>query len=1254
MAIRWFAGPPRGRGWLFFYRYTTTLDKWLLTLGAGFAVASGVLSPVVPIAIVGRVVDAPDNTQTIATAARDLACTAACLFVVEYVASLFFRYAAERQARRLRSEAFRRLLRLDMAWHDKISTPHKTATLVSTQTIRMIQHAMGESMCQLMFAATQTIAALVFAAHHGARASCVLALLMSVGVTFVITALSAATDSTATRRLKELDALTTTTLSGIRAIASLNVHDKAATTANHLRRLAQSALIKDVVERTALTTLLITALSAAAADTSTPKKSLVQLDMLIEKSDLFYALVGSSAAFVAALKITVLYRPLRDAVHTAQRLFEILKTTPAVNSTSYNIAHPTACKGSIEFKDVQWAHPADLEKPLVQGLSLSIAAHETVAVVNKDPVAVDAIISLVQRLYNAQHGEISFDGKDIEDLNLRWLRRQIGLVASRPFLLDATILDNIMAGGESATREQAIAAAQLVGLHDFIMALPQQYDTRVGMATTTNELPIVQQQLLALARALAQEPKILIVEELAEDIAPVQCRREMDKELGRVLAFLKNTTPVTTLVVTNRPNSAAAHRADKIVVVDGGRVVESGTHAELMRMSKGVYKSDYESQASAEEHSATPVSSRTEERGTPRAGDSCMTTSPFSSILDVVRLLPNLFEWTLCIVVACAMVVAAVIIVALVVSNTIMTAPIATAYVQWLQLGDQQHALSNADSTVKWYIASAVGALLRIRSVILLLTCLEIKVVTHARDLHYRALLHQSRQFFIEQDHSPNALTAQLNTQSAAVASVIGMEFGVSLVGVSSLAGAIVVPILTMHGVSAALWVLILSGVYLIIQRRLVVQHVRRKDPQSHFSSDTFVLNHLTHIRSVVALNLEEISANAFFELVYKPIDHREKHEYAFNKGLSASMLTALWAMVLWNGALPTVAQEELPPLSALSNTIPVAVALTTAMVVSQLCAVAMVRTAENYQSSAQAMACISALQASTVDDKVGACPSSAEGRIEFRDVTFDGAAGLKNISFTVEPGETVAICSTSNDSLHQLVDTLERLKAPLSGDVLFDRHDIQTLSTSWLRDQIGIITRGEASVLSTPSTPVLFPGTIAENISYGMRHKPSQRKVEAVATLVGANRSITTRPKQYDMDVSRNSELITNDLAQRLAIARVLIKDPRVLIIDETGLNHTEAKLDRYYPVPIPKSPYRTTIVLSHRVSTLVEADKICVIHEGRVAEQGTHHELLANGVLYRTLLGLSSVGDESSGRTGEDSPVGKRTFLRRLFGLE
>ncbi|HZW62118.1 MAG TPA: ABC transporter ATP-binding protein [Flavobacteriaceae bacterium] len=304
--------------------------------------------------------------------------------------------------------------------------------------------------------------------------------------------------------------------------------------------------------------------------------------------------LGDLTAFI--MMIPMLFRPLRqiaDKFNTlqmgmvaAERVFKVLDTTSHIdNNGTLKVAK---LKGDIEFKNVRFSYVENEE--VLKGISLKVNPGETIAIVGATGAGKSTIINLLNRFYDIQSGEILIDHINIKEIDLPSLRKQIAVVLQDVFLFADTILNNITLNNSSITEAQVIAAAKEIGIHDFIMSLPNGYHYNVkerGVMLSSG-----QRQLISFLRAYVTNPSILVLDEATSSV---------DSHSEQLIqnATYKITKGRTSIVIAHR--LATIKKADKILVMDAGEIVEEGTHSQLLKKQNGYYKNLYEVQFMSEE-----------------------------------------------------------------------------------------------------------------------------------------------------------------------------------------------------------------------------------------------------------------------------------------------------------------------------------------------------------------------------------------------------------------------------------------------------------------------------------------------------------------------------------------------------------------------------------------------------------------------------------------------------------------------------
>ena len=262
------------------------------------------------------------------------------------------------------------------------------------------------------------------------------------------------------------------------------------------------------------------------------------------------------------------------AFTSAERIFELMDTVPE-SYDSGNAIPLSEMKGNVEFKDVEFGY--DKSKPVLKGVNLTVEPGEMVGLVGKSGAGKTTMINLVCRFFEVDNGVLEIDSIDIKKIRLEDLRGKIGIVLQESFLFNGSIMENIAYAKPEATFEEIMEAAKIANAHHFILAKPDGYDTIVG--ERGNKLSGGEKQRISIARAILHDPQILILDEATSSV-DIETEKQIQEAISRL--------------VKGRTTFAIAHRlstlrnADRLVVLDEGKIIEVGNHAELME-KKGIF-----------------------------------------------------------------------------------------------------------------------------------------------------------------------------------------------------------------------------------------------------------------------------------------------------------------------------------------------------------------------------------------------------------------------------------------------------------------------------------------------------------------------------------------------------------------------------------------------------------------------------------------------------------------------------------------
>ncbi|HGE72110.1 TPA: ABC transporter ATP-binding protein, partial [Candidatus Poribacteria bacterium] len=280
-------------------------------------------------------------------------------------------------------------------------------------------------------------------------------------------------------------------------------------------------------------------------------------------------------------QLSQIYTTMQSAMAASERIFEVMDTKPKVIESPNAIELPPIV-GHVKYNNVSFGYEED--KYVLKDITFEAEPGQTIAIVGPTGAGKSTIVNLLVRLYDPQKGEITIDGYDIKNVTLKSLRSQMGMVLQDSFLFSGSVKENIRYGKLDASEKEIIQAAETVNAHKFISQLPAGYDTEVGERGT--KLSVGQRQLVSFARALLANPKILILDEATSSV-DAYTEMLIQKALEELL---KNRT---SFVIAHRLSTII--NADKVLVIENGQIVESGTHLELLQIG-GLYQKLYNMQ----------------------------------------------------------------------------------------------------------------------------------------------------------------------------------------------------------------------------------------------------------------------------------------------------------------------------------------------------------------------------------------------------------------------------------------------------------------------------------------------------------------------------------------------------------------------------------------------------------------------------------------------------------------------------------
>ena len=925
--------------------------------------------------------------------------------------------------------------------------------------------------------------------------------------------------------------------------------------------------------------------------------------------------MGLEALLVILMMGTEVFRPLRDLrtlLHqgmngqsAAVQVLGILAAEPRVRERAgvsprvrerVGVSKGAALSPEVAFEGLSFTYPEGRE-PVLDGVDFKVPAGARIGVVGPSGSGKSTIVRLLLRLYDPDAGSVSIGGRDVRDLTLDDVRAQFAVVSQDTYLFHGTVEDNLRLGKPDASQEELEAAARAANAHDFVARLPEGYRTVIGERGI--KLSGGQRQRIAIARALLRAAPILVLDEA---LSAVDAENEavIQEALDRLMRGR------TTLVFAHRLSSVID--CDRILVLDRGRLVESGSHAELMARP-GVYHRLMEAQAREGRWSPGTAVAASDVRAIADAlpeGDVVADNEPTDAILRAeglgwagatAELLRFVVSWKGRLTFTFLFGVARV-------AAFIGVGAVSALIVAAVKNGEPFDGLL----TLLAVLAPLAGILHWLESWL-------------AHDMAFRLLSEMRVRLFEKLDRLAPAYLVRRRTGDLVAMATHDVEtveyffaHTIAPAFVAVLVPAVVLAMLLAYGWSMALALVpfLALAVLTPFVMRDRIDDLGSRTREALGELNAHAVDTVQGLGEVIAFQEAQRRGRAFVDMIRA--HHRVRLRFFSDLTLQMSVLEVGTGL---GGLAVIIAGSRLVQGGALDvGALPLLTLLAMAafLPVSEIANVG--RQLADTLGATRRIAAVNGEEPEVTDghgvesvDKRGGAALEVDG-VDFAYLGRRELA-LSGVRFTIPASRTVALVGPSGAGKTTLAHLLMRFWDPLGGTIRLDGHDLRDFRLDDLRRRIALVAQDT----------YLFNDTLRANILIA-RPSASVDDVGDAVERAALGEFVASLPDGLDTRVGERGMRLSGGQRQRVAIARAFLKDAPVLILDE-ATSHLDAASEAAVHRALTDLMHdRTTVIIAHRLSTIRDADQIVVLEEGRVIETGTHDALLGRGGLYAHLV--------------------------------